>query len=254
VRVLEKPPDGDYNGISTLSGLAEGEHSLRLYGCANGRSDHTDGIRRAGADPGRASIGKILRYISCSGCARPHVCSRRDESGKNLVAVLSNPLWRTQFGAEPDIVGRKVLLDGQPHLIIGVLSEGSAFDRAFNQIWRPLAFEPENMTRNFHWFGAYAGLKPGVTLGQARSQMNAIGSRIAHDYPDSNKGWGDAVDRFSEVLIGAPMGQSLFVLLASAVMILLIACANLANLTLARSVEQAREVRSARHSERGGPD
>src|SRR6476660_1636189 len=67
---------------------------------------------------------------------------------------------------------------------------GRAFDRAFAQIWRPLAFEPQNMTRNFHWFGAFARLKPGVTLKQATAQMDAIGARIAQEYPDSNKGWG----------------------------------------------------------------
>jgi len=244
VRVLEKPPGGDYNGISTLNYLDwQKENTVFEYMAAQTGGPVT--LTGSGA-PVQIRGGRVsARFFDIFRV--PVVLGRtfapgEDESGKNLVAVLSNPLWRTQFAADPEIVGRKVLLDGQPHLIIGVLSEGSAFDRAFNQIWRPLAFEPENMTRNFHWFGAYARLEPGVTLEQARSQMNAIGSRIAHDYPDSNKGWGVAVDRFSEVLIGKPMRQSLFVLLASVVMILLIACANLANLTLARSVERAREV------------
>ncbi|HTA66675.1 MAG TPA: ABC transporter permease, partial [Bryobacteraceae bacterium] len=244
VRVLEKPPDGDFNGISTLNYLDwQKENTVFEYMAAQTGGPVT--LTGSGAPVqlrgGRVSAQffDIFRVPVALGRT---FAPGEDESGKNLVAVLSNPLWRTQFGADPGIVGRKVLLDGQPHLIIGVLSEGSAFDRAFNQIWRPLAFEPENMTRNFHWFGAYARLKPGVTLEQARSQMNAIGSRIAHDYPDSNKGWGVAVNLYSDVLIGRSVRQSLYVLLASVVMILLIACANLANLTLARSVERAREV------------
>jgi putative ABC transport system permease protein len=244
VRVLEKPPGGDYNGISTLNYLDwQKENTVFEYMAAQTGGPVT--LTGSGAPVqirgGRVSA-KFFDIFRAPVALGRAFAPGEDESGKNFVAVLSNQLWRTQFGADPGIVGRKVLLDGQPHLIIGVLSEGSAFDRAFNQIWRPLAFEPENMPRNFHWFGAYARLKPGVTLEQAHSQMNAIGSRIAHDYPDSNKGWGVAVDRFSDVLIGKPMRQSLYVLLASVGMILLIACANLANLTLARSVERAREV------------
>ena len=126
--------------------------------------------------------------------------------------------------------------------MIGVLPPGGAFDRSFAQIWRPLAFEPQNMTRNFHWFGAVAKLKPGVTLQQAISQMDAIGARIASEYPDSNKGWGVTIDRFADIVVGPQLRQSLYVLLAAVGMVLLIGCANLANLTLARGATREREV------------
>ena len=109
--------------------------------------------------------------------------------------MLSHTLWESQFGADPKVIGRSIILDGEPTTVIGVLPQGGAFDRAYSQIWRPLSFKPENMTRNFHWFGAYARLKRGVTLKQARAQMDTIGARIARDYPDSNKGWGVAIDR-----------------------------------------------------------
>jgi putative ABC transport system permease protein len=98
------------------------------------------------------------------------------------------------------------------------------------------------MTRNFHWFGAMALLKPGVTVEQARAEMNAIGARIAHDYPDSNKGWGVAVDPLADTIVGKQLRTSLYVLLAAVGMVLLIGCANLANLTLARSTAREREV------------
>ena len=78
--------------------------------------------------------------------------------------ILSHALWVSQFGADPAIVNRPILLDNQPHTVIGVLPKGSAFDRAFNQIWRPLAFEPSNMTRDFHWLVAFGRLKQGVSL------------------------------------------------------------------------------------------
>src|SRR5438045_2173650 len=82
--------------------------------------------------------------------------------------ILSNRLWRTQFGEAKDIVGRKVLLNLEPYTVIGVLSAESPYDRTFAQIWTPLVFEPKHMTRNFHWFRAYARLKEGVSVETAR--------------------------------------------------------------------------------------
>jgi len=165
-----------------------------------------------------------------------------DQPGKERVVILAHALWESQFGSDPNVIGRSILLDGAPHTVIGVLPGGGVFDRWYSQIWRPLAFEPQNMTRNFHWFGALAKLKRGVPLEQARAQMDTIGARIARDYPDSNKGWGVAVDRFSEVLVGRQVRTYLYVLLAAVGMVLLIGCANLANLTLARGTVREREV------------
>src|SRR5262249_35930816 len=163
-----------------------------------------------------------------------------DQLGKHRVALLSHALWDSRFGADPSVIGRSIMLDGYPHTVIGVLPANGAFDRAFAQIWRPLAFEPENMTRNFHWFGALAKLKPGVTLKQAITQMDAIGARIAQDYPDSNKGWGVAIDPFADTVVGTQLRQSLYVLLSAVGMVLLIGCANLANLSLARGTARER--------------
>jgi hypothetical protein len=98
------------------------------------------------------------------------------------------------------------------------------------------------MTRNFHWFGAFAKLKRGVTLKQATAQMDTIGARIARDYPDSNKGWGVNIELFADTVVGTELRQSLLVLLSAVGMILLIGCANLANLTLARGTAREREV------------
>src|SRR5262249_58634981 len=82
-----------------------------------------------------------------------------DERGKHHVVVLSHALWVNKFGADPAIIDRTILLDNEPHVVIGVLPAGSAFDRAFNQLWRPLAFEPSNLTPDFHWLGSFWRLK-----------------------------------------------------------------------------------------------
>ena len=236
VRVLEKPPLGARNGISTLNYLD--------WQRANTVFDHM--AAQAGgpvtltgfAEPVQLRGGRVsAHYFEIFGIQATlgrTFAAGEDEIGKEHVAGLSHVLWSTQFGGDPKWIGRTIRLDGEPYTVIGVLPEGSAFDRAYNQIWRPLAFQPENMTRNFHWFGSFAKLKPGVTLEKARAQMDSIGARIARDYPDSNKGWGVVVERFSEVLVDSDLRRSLYVLLAAAGMVLLIGCANLANLTLAR--------------------
>ncbi len=148
----------------------------------------------------------------------------------------------TQFGGDPTIVNRTVLLNNEPHTIVGVLPATSAFDRAPVQIWRPLAFKPSNMTRDFHWMISFARLKDGVTLTQARANMDAIGKRIENDFPASNKGWGVVVEPYAETLINAQARTILLLLISSTGFLLLIGCANLANLALARGVSREREV------------
>ena len=244
VRVLEKPPGGGRNGISTLNFLDwQHDNTVFEYMAAQtggsvtltGRSEPVQ-LRGARVSPHYFDIFGIQPVLGRS------FAPDEDQLGKERVAILSHPLWNSQFGADPGIIGTSIILDGIPHTVIGVLPAGGAFDRAFAQIWRPLAFEPANMTRNFHWFGAFAKLKRGVTLKQAVTQMDAIGARIARDYPDSNKGWGVTVDPFADTVVGSQLRQSLYVLLAAVGMVLLIGCANLANLTLARSSAREREV------------
>ena len=244
VRVLEKPPGGGRNGISTLNFLDwQHDNTVFEYMAAQtggsvtltGRSEPVQ-LRGARVSPHYFDIFGIQPVLGRS------FAPDEDQLGKERVAILSHPLWNSQFGADPGIIGTSIILDGIPHTVIGVLPAGGAFDRAFAQIWRPLAFEPANMTRNFHWFGAFAKLKRGVTLKQAVTQMDAIGARIARDYPDSNKGWGVTIDPFADTVVGSQLRQSLYVLLAAVGMVLLIGCANLANLTLARSSAREREV------------
>ena len=165
-----------------------------------------------------------------------------DEPGKDRVVLLSNALWRSRFGADPGVIGRQIMLDGEPHEIVGVLESGGTFDRAPRQIWKPLAFLPDNMTRDFHWFGAIGTLKAGVTLEQARAEMDMIGKRIAEQYPDSNKGWSVAVDPLAQQMVGPQIRTAVIALFSATAFVLLIGCANLANLALARGVARRREV------------
>jgi putative ABC transport system permease protein len=244
VRVLEKPPRGDRNGISTLNFLDwQKDNAVFEFMAAQTGGGAT--LTGSGEPVQLRGARVSAHYFDIFGIRVERgrtFLPDEDQRGKDHVVILSHVLWVNQFGADPSIVNRTILLDNEPHTVIGVLPAGSAFDRAFNQLWRPLAFEPSNMTRNFHWLVSFARLKPGVSLQQAQANMSAIGSRIERDFPDSNKGWGVIVERYADTLVGTDMRTALLVLMTATSLVLLIGCANLANLALARGVSREREV------------
>ena len=244
VRVMEKPPNYPRNGISTLNYL-DWRHQNTVFQYMAAETGGSATLTGAGDPVELRGAHVSADYFNIFGI-RPVLgrtfAADEDQAGKANVVVLSHALWESQFGADPKLVGRTIRLDGEPCTVIGVLPEQGPFDRSYAQIWTPLVFKPENMTRNFHWFISFAKLKSGVTLEAARKQMDAIGGRIAHDYPDSNKGWGVVVERFSDVVVDEDLKQSLYVLLAAVGMVLLISCANIANLTLVRGSAREREI------------
>ena len=244
LRVLEKPPGGGRNGISTLNFLDwQKENTVFDYMAAQtGGSVTLTGISEPVQLRGARVSAHYFDIFGIKPALGRGFAADEDQLGKANVVVLSNALWRSQFGGDPNILGRKLLLDGQPHTVIGVLPGGGAFDREYSQAWRPLAFEPQNMTRNYHWFGSFARLKKGVALEKARAQMDMIGARIAKEYPDSNKDWGVMVERFEEVIVGPNLKRALLILMSAVGMVLLIACANVANLMMARAANREREV------------
>ena len=171
-----------------------------------------------------------------------------DQPGNDQVVILTYPLWQSQFGADPKVIGRSISIDGKPNTVIGVLSQ-RAWERGRLpnnapgfEVFRPLAFTPAEKTRDDRRLWVVARLKPGVSIEQAQAQMDTISARLAHAYPESNKGRGIKVEFFADAIVGARLRQSLYLLLAAVGMVLLIACANIANLTLARGVVREREV------------
>jgi putative ABC transport system permease protein len=244
VRVMEKPPLWPRNGISTLTYL-DWAHDNTVFENMAGLTGDQFTLTGYG-EPRQLRAGRAsAHYFDIFGVKAVFgrtFAPGEDQLGQEHVVVLSHALWESQFGSDPALIGRTIRLDNEPYTVIGVLPAGSSFDRDWFQLFIPLAFKPENMTRNFHWFISFAKLKPGVTLQQARAQMDTIGARIAREYPDSNKDWGVIVEPFSEIFLDSSTRQALEILLGAVGMILLIGCANLANLTLARGAAREREV------------
>jgi len=173
--------------------------------------------------------------------------------GKDNVAVLSYGFWQKHFGGDRNVVGKTIGFDSVTHTVIGVMPQGfefwvkqNSFVKKAPEFWLPIAFRPDDRIRGGRFASAIGLLKPGVTLPQARADMDAIGVRLEEQYSDFNKGWGVNLVPLHEQLSG-DMKPALIILLGAVGFVLLIACANVANLLLARSVSRQKEfaIRSA---------
>jgi putative ABC transport system permease protein len=163
------------------------------------------------------------------------------QSGNNKVVVLSYKFWQAHFGSDAGVVGRSIHLDGEPYTIVGVM--GPAMTQpGFAQMWVPLALTPtEAAVRGEHHFLTAGRLKAGVTLQQAQTEMNTISERLERAYPDDDKGWGAVVNSMREETVGS-VRPALLMMLGAVAFVLLIACANVANLVLARTFSRRKEI------------
>jgi hypothetical protein len=161
--------------------------------------------------------------------------------GRFRVAVISQSLWQRRFGSDPNVLGRTVQLSGAASTIIGVIPAGFSFPNEA-QLWRPLPIDPNKLDRGPHYLRVVGRLKPAVTLPQAQAEMSTIASRLAVQYPEKTAGHGIKLELLSKVVVG-DIGPALFVLLGAVGFVLLIACANVANLQLARAGAPKRDRR-----------
>ena len=161
------------------------------------------------------------------------------------VALLSEGLWQSRFGADPGVVGRSVSLNGESYTVVGVLPRTVFLpgqDNRRDQLWVPIAFpNDEAASRGSHYLGVMARLKPGITLKQAQADMDTVAAALAQAYPEANARRGAVVTPLHEQVVGA-IRPALLVLLGAVAFVLLIACANVANLLLARAAARQKEI------------
>jgi putative ABC transport system permease protein len=169
---------------------------------------------------------------------------QEDQPGTK-VAILNEALWKRRFGGNPNVIGQAITLNGQTYTVVGVVRSTinlPAFEKWRDQVWVPIAFSSEEASnRGTHFLEVIARMKRGVTLAQAQAEMETIAARLAQEYPVYNTRIGAVVSPLHEAIVG-DIKPALLILLGAVVFVLLIACANVANLLLARAAVRQKEI------------
>lgn len=223
------------------------------------------GYRRAsgflfgGTEPELLSGGKVTANLFPLLGVKPVLgrtfTEREDARGQSAVIVISYSLWQRRFGGDPTIVGRQIRIGADPATVVGVMPEGFKFPvetAERTDYWTPIRHAPLSEARGAGWIKTVARLRQGVSLAQANAELKTISARMAQEHPDNNIGVTYSAQKLHDVLV-SPVRPTLLLLTLAVSVVLLIGCANVANLLLARAAARDREssIRAAIGATRG---
>jgi putative ABC transport system permease protein len=190
---------------------------------------------------GGATTAAFLRVLGIPPARGRFFSLQEDKPGAPRVAVLNYAAWQKYFGGAENVLGRPIMLDGEPFTVIGVMPRQFVFPGILTCDFFTALRESSSLGRRQHQYDVVARMKPGVTIAQAQANMTAIAQRLAQEFPHTNTGWGVTVLPIRQALVAEARTPSL-ILFSIVIFVLLLACSNLAGLLLARASGRAKEI------------
>ena len=247
--VWHTPPREQFAGLSTFFSVSPANYldwraqntSFEHMAIFGFRAANLSGRGEPDVLQAAAVSGEFFQVLRANAMLGRLLDTGDDADGHAKVVVLGEKIWKSRFGGDPSIVGRTIQLNGEPCTVVGVLAQPMKFP-SWADVWFPLVWRPnERAVRGNHNYLVVGRLRDGVDVRRAQAEMTSISERLAQQYPADDKGWGAIVVPLHQDLV-ADVRWGLLVLLGAVACVLLIACANLANLLLARVLGRAREI------------
>jgi len=243
VMVWERAPRFAHNRVAPLNFLDWSEQQqafASIAAVAGGSRTLTGRGGTAERIPGQAVTASFFDVLGIKPLAG-RTFSADDVAQRSRVVVISERLWRSRFAADAGVVGRPIQLDGEPTTVVGVVP--ADFQILFRaDLWTLYGVRRSPEQRRQHYLQVIARLKPGVTIEQANTDMSGVANRLAAAWPDTNNGWGVTIAPLRDAIVGGELKTTSLVLAAVVGFVLLMACANVANLLLARALGRSREI------------